>query len=418
MNKEAQLPLYNPHVVYIPDDAGIERDIQTGRRRVACDESHYDSKTLFYDVFYSSDRRKLLCLGPPFLNIGPPLSIRHGRRRLSYSTKLGKYRFNHHVLSCVEVDLASFKDELILDFTFSRFNIAILCSNRNRLSLSKAHITLLTLQKDNPIPWIRDWCRWHNRVHNIGRIMIYDNGSRNITKLQAALVPLNKDIEIVLINWPFPYGPAQSHFNQYCQIGCLNHFRLFWGASTRWCLSLDIDEYLFANRNMFEQLNNKPSRAAIYLDSYLVSPTGRRERALSRFFHHSSRPLRTRRWAGKKYIYQPRHIKLNLVHRVIPFFPSFLHLGYGLQKRRDLLQKLLDDILRKGLGRKSPQRMEKPLFFYHFRGLNTGWKLETPTRTLSGSHAAAHNPISADAHHVPDKRIITKALEAELIRQS
>jgi len=39
-------------------------------------------------------------------------------------------------------------------------------------------LTLVTLQKDNPLQWIKDWIRWHNHMHGVGRLILYDNGSR------------------------------------------------------------------------------------------------------------------------------------------------------------------------------------------------------------------------------------------------
>ena len=38
-------------------------------------------------------------------------------------------------------------------------------------------LTLATVQKDNELQWLDDWCAWHHRVHGVGRFVIYDNGS-------------------------------------------------------------------------------------------------------------------------------------------------------------------------------------------------------------------------------------------------
>ena len=89
MNKESKLLLYNPQPVYIPDDAGIERAIQVGGYLDDMDGSRYDSKTLFYDMFFSLNKYRLSCIGPLFLNIGPPLAIYYGKH-LRTSTWEGK----------------------------------------------------------------------------------------------------------------------------------------------------------------------------------------------------------------------------------------------------------------------------------------------------------------------------------------
>ena len=47
----------------------------------------------------------------------------------------------------------------------------------------------MTLQRNNPLPWILDWCRWHHRLHGASRVILYDNASDNRDDLVAALAP-------------------------------------------------------------------------------------------------------------------------------------------------------------------------------------------------------------------------------------
>ncbi len=363
---------YSPSSFFIPPESGITRSSKIGfsaRSHLSNkEEPFYDTKTLFYDVFLSTDRQKLICLGPPLLNIGPPQKIYQDNRPLKFSLGKGSYWFRNRVLVLIKIEILNQQSPIL--FNFHHFSLKIPFPLQSRPTLEKTQLTLITLQKDNPSLWIKDWCHWHNEIHKVKRIVIYDNHSSNSFQLSKILAGLNLDCEILLINWHFPYGPALSHLHKYAQIGCFNHFRLLFGNSTQWCIQLDIDEYLYSNiqESICHYLEKIRSQPALYLDSYLI-PKQKESSKLTRFFHHPVRPHWTRIWAGKKYIYQPTKIKLNLVHRIVPSTFSFFHLYYGSQKRWDLVYRFFMRLLRK-----MPHRQKQPFFFYHYRALNTGWK--------------------------------------------
>lgn len=392
---------YSPQPVVIPPNSQVTRSSKlgfSGRLRLSeKEERSYDAQTLFYDSFLSPDRQKLLCLGPPFLNIGPPQKIVQDNRPLRFLQGKGSYWFNNQVLALVSIDILNHQDPIY--FKFKHFSLSIAFPSQPRPNLKRAQLTLITLQKDNPVLWIKDWCCWHNKIHQVARIAIYDNDSGNWTQLRQALTELRLDCEILLIGWPFPYGPTFSHLHQYTQIGCLNHFRLLFGDSSQWCMQLDMDEYLHSGtkRSIRQHLTGIPSQPALYLDSYLVPRQVESSRPI-RFFHHSVRPHWTRLWAGKKYIYQPGRVKLNLVHRVIPRRLSLFHLGYGTRKRWDIAYKFFITLLKS-----RPRQQKRLFFFYHFRALNTGWK----------DKARSARPMKENAVHsseyIMDENLVTMA---------
>jgi len=113
-------------------------------------------------------------------------------------------------------------------------------------------LTLVTLQKDNPLQWIKDWIRWHNRMHGVGRLILYDNGSREYgyDELAEACTSEEKNFQSVLVNWDFPYtrrwvDHKRCFGGPWLQKAALNHWYLKYGDSG-WLLNLDIDEYLVA----------------------------------------------------------------------------------------------------------------------------------------------------------------------------
>ena len=387
--------VYYPKPTYIPSDINIKRAVRTytdngikniPAEKMGIDLSRYDTKTIFYDTFFSNDLKYIFCVSPPFLNIGKPFSITHENKPL---------KFNIHVADVVTITRIKTNtlmrqntgNNLYLEVKFPCFNISLSCAKKNLIPLTKTNITLVTMQKDNPIIWIKDWCLWYKRLHGISRIVIYDNASEKISTLTEKLKALSEEVEIILVHWPFPFGckPVARHINEYSQVGAFNHFRLFFGDNTKWVLSLDIDEYLYINKNisLIEYLAKFKNRFCPikYFKPCLVPDfTKIKKRKTPRFFHYAFVPGEI---VGKvkKYCYQPRYIKINWVHQVL--------LINSIQK----VKKLFCLKIQKN-------KNYKQIFFYHLKGINTGWrihskKLEDPK----------------DKHFVFDSRLIRSAVK-------
>ena len=132
-------------------------------------------------------------------------------------------------------------------------------------------LTLTTVQKDNPIEWVHDWLLWHHRAFGVQRLILYDNGSKNLDELVAQFSSKSFELEIVLVDWPFPHG-AEPY--KYCQLGSLNHCRLRFSVPKGYCINLDVDEYLVASENnLLNFLDSRlqyPAPGAIVLNEFLI----------------------------------------------------------------------------------------------------------------------------------------------------
>ena len=381
--------IYYPQSVFLP--AGIQREIlvpsndgKAGSPLTEEGKAQYDYKTLFYDIFLVADRRTLICLGPPFVNIGPPLAVTYKGQNLKFTVTRREREWGLHYILCSVVYIAlgtiRWRGSLSLTMGFADFDIDIsVAFSAHKLIDRKEEILLTALQKDNPLIWIKDWCQWYGRVHGLRRIIIYDNGSSieySLTDLRAELTMT--DVEVLLVHWPFPFGPKDSSSNQFTHIGQLNHARLFWGDRVRWCINLDIDEYLYVNPpwTLRDYQRRRSSHSIVYLDSYhaFIPQEVERDR-LPRFFDHTIRFLDMRRWSGKKYIYQPQRIRYNYIHNALSYFPSLARWRQGIMGIWERSSFSL--LLRK-------RRREPALFFYHFYNLNIGWKY--PRRAWSFRH--------------------------------
>ena len=255
MKKKPIIKTYYPQSVLLPD--GIERvvslEIQEsiGRLLPKQEQANYDSKTLFYDLFVQSNR--LICIGPPFYNIGAPLAIKHKGKNLSF--KLIRSDEKWRGVEVIDIKLPSRwtqVSQLDLEFVFREFTIEVSCHCNKIIPLLQRDLGLTNLQKDNPLIWIKDWCRWHIRVHGVQRIVLYDNGSSYWPTLEKELVEIDEEVEIILVHWPYKHGPIPDILGKYryAKIGAFNHFHRLFGIRTSWCINLDVDEFLYFDSSL------------------------------------------------------------------------------------------------------------------------------------------------------------------------
>jgi hypothetical protein len=92
------------------------------------------------------------------------------------------------------------------------------------------------------VEWILDWLFYVAHL-GVDRVVLYDNGSDNVEELERALSEVSTELSIVLVDWPYPYGPIRSYYNQFCQATQNNHVYQCFGAAD-WVGHFDIDEYL------------------------------------------------------------------------------------------------------------------------------------------------------------------------------
>ena len=390
--------IYRPTPVLIPENSACRRDFLSRQSMVdnaplaEADYREYDSRTIFYDVFRCDDDHKVVAIGPPPVNLRNELEklrITCGGRMLPHRKR--EYR-RLCVLELTCDQTTNAEKNLPLRFSFPSFDVEIEVPPPPLPSPAEApHLGLMTLQRNNPLPWILDWCRWHHRLHGVSRLVLYDNASDNRDDLAAALARMDETVDIVLVDWPFPYGPRWSPKNQFCQTGAQNHYRLRFGSADAWCLNLDIDECLVVSgKKTFKQyLHDCEGNgiAEVLFDSFIVPPyQGQPAIANRRVSSYWFRNRERRGWA-LKFAFKPRHIEYVGPHMAYPKNRVFAKL-IGLPRLYDkTLQFLYGSVLKRlsfkrivrfffsnqfALRYSSPEEM----FYYHFRGLNTNWKPE------------------------------------------
>ena len=390
--------IYRPTPVLIPEDCACRRDFLSRQSTVdnapltEIDYREYDSRTLFYDVFRCDDDGKVVAIGPPPVNLRNELE----HLKITCGGSIIPHRKREYRRLCV-LELTCDQNtnagkNLPLRFSFPSFDVDIKVPPPAIPSPAEgSHLGLMTLQKNNPCPWILDWCRWHHRLHGVSRLVLYDNASDNRDDLAAALARIDEAIDVVLVDWPFPYGTRRNHKNFFCQIGAQNHYLLRFGSADAWCLNLDIDEYLVVKgEKTFKQyLHNCESNGIVEVlfDSFIVPPHQGQPAMANR--RVGSYQFRNRKHEGInfKFAFKPQNIEYVRQHMAYPKNRIFAKL-LVLPRLFDKTCRFFYVSLRKRLPAKRIFRFFSPdrfalrnaspdeIFFYHFRGLNTNWQLK------------------------------------------
>ncbi len=431
MKKKPAIRTYYPQAVFLPDD--IERAVPLEQQKLMPhllprqQQANYDSKTLFYDVFVQSNR--LVCIGPPFYSIGAPLAIKYKGKSLSFKL-VGYDRWKGPEV--IDIKLPSRwtrVSQLDLEFVFKEFSIEISCDCHKNISLTQKDLCLVGLQKDNLLIWIKDWCRWHIRVHGVQRIVLYDNGSSYWPTLDKELAEIDEEVEIILVHWPYKFGPIPDMLwrYKYANAGAFNHFHLFFGMQTSWCINLDIDEFLYfdspAQLKEYLQLPENLIRPYIPFAHYLFPPGQVSAKKQARFYHHRIR-YQLKHWDFKhnpKYICQPNKVQQMTNHYCVLTRPqNILSLlmqikRAAISKKWDVVFKLLRNRAEKDKWRLVDEKRGDP-FFCHFRDLYTGWNRG---KNRHSKFMKMIQPLSSvdPAFLIEDKRVIDKAIETGVVTE-
>ena len=311
------LAKHTPQAVRVPAGAGVERSFAeyeiSDETRALC-----DATTVFCDVFRSANGKEVVCIGPPFLDLGYPRAVRLAGRRRRFVVEeapWGKRRASIlRVLGTSDVDSADDPD-VDLQVDFPEFGIDVQVRLPGVVP-SRPHValTLATVQKDNELQWLVDWSRWHHRAHGVGRFIFYDNGSADRDAVHAELARRVKGPELIVVDWDYPYGPPRPFELNFAQTVALNHCRLFFGPYTHWCINLDVDEYLFNTGS--EPLASHLGRVRkphVHLPQYIVPMVvdNRPRRCFDSPFRSASLDGR-----GRKYVYRPAEAAFTESHDV------------------------------------------------------------------------------------------------------
>jgi hypothetical protein len=267
----------------------------------------FDSDTLFYDVFRGADPSKVMLTGPPLHNCAGLLDSLAFRLPgqadlIPWRYEPGRSGFQPNFKIRLDHPALAGTDRLQIALAGQQIDVRIQPNGYDRFAGRRV---ILTLSKDNPFSWIRDWVAFNIRVHQADAVLIYDNGSSpyDIAALEGLLSGIPGIAAALVVPWPFPYGPnvgprnIQDSF--FCQPGALEHARWRYCATARGVLNNDIDELTVprSGDSIFNFLERSGKAAIVYpglwADQWVDMPAA--EPATSATLHHGDF-LYSQRW--------------------------------------------------------------------------------------------------------------------------
>ena len=312
----------------------------------------FDADTLFYDIFLEPTNRYLVAVGPPRGNLrldlqlyvnGKPIELNQIKRATKSYLVRGK-------VSRVEK-----LNDILIKANGQQWELSVPENN----SGTGHQFTLCTIQKDYKEHWIRDWIK-HYRKIGVDRVILYDNNSEKLPDVDAIVVPcpykygLNKYVSV--------YGPRvwRADFLQASLLTiCGYKYR------SGHLLNFDIDELL-----QVKNLEKYKGRKLVYFDSYSVETKADGKLPRDDSFRHFVYRNAQMRDSAYKYMVKmdtllysrsPHKVKLkgNFLPRTLII--KLNRIWWSLQAK--LPKKLISKMALQGED-----------VFYHYNGINTGWK--------------------------------------------
>ena len=404
--------IYKPNPVCLPIGSVIKRAIPKSQSLTKDKKARLDFRTIFYDVFIDRETRQLRAIGPRLYNLKHelfPLTLfvegEKVKFRIDQIERLVFLESNQLPESLPDLAKVTFKFKIFDETLDLNWRHDELCVS----NYDDCRLTITTLQKDNHFEWISDWVLWHHRLHDVKRLVLYDNGSSGQTNLINCLKSLESYVKIVFVDWSFPYGSEPFEFAQH---GSLNHCRLKFSIPNSFCINLDVDEYLVIKKNIslleYSTCNLKyPTPGTVTFQEYLVpNIRDKVKNDVARFFDFPYRfknvgDTRTgEQWeefGRMKYIYMFGAVGYNATHRTISEKNKMFSKRYSWKLRVNFhVLKFWRECTRRFVNYRSAKpridtyhASENELFFLHFLGLNTGWKttpITIPTKFNSNAH--------------------------------
>jgi hypothetical protein len=299
------LKIYVPTSISIPEDLPFKRDVQdklsfvTSKPLEEKDLINYDFKTLFYDIFFGTNNQTIYGVGPPFINLKKelPFCIYYKGQKLSYKLK----DFLRSSILTISYAFDESAVELLFDFYHFKKSVMVVKEDR-----PFSEFAVATCQKNNPARWLSRWCEWYQKFYNM-KIILYDNASQDFQDIVQAVGNYNP----TMIKWDFKFGPYDTFYNLFCQIGAFNHFRLKYNF--QYGFLCDIDEYLITLVDLKRYLESKPEASLFLLNNYYI-PNVRSEGDQFDLEDFKYRPSKLRDRAFK-YFFIRNNVRYNDMHK-------------------------------------------------------------------------------------------------------
>lgn len=364
----SQVEIVSTSPAVLAADGGLVRQPRAQwRRRGEAFDAGFDRRTLFYDCFWAADGETVLLVGPPLRNLRK--AVERADFRVAGSETRLRPRF-HASISVTIVALSGVPagaSRLTVVLGDQTFSLAIQPNYAERLAGRRL---MFTMNCNNEAGWLAAWADYHRRFHGVDGVIVFDNGSSNLTPEEVGAALCKSGIaDVFVVPWDHLYGPydpkvlINPYWARFAQIGAMNLVLRRFGAAAAGLLNCDIDELVHtrAEGDVFEALDRTPQGLLVMHGAWMET-----KRVSSRFGDHRDFSYRLkdpkgRHCAQRKWTLDPRRPWVSDLD-----VQPYMHWIEGRPR-----------------GSKT---MAEGAFYWHFKGINTNWKT---ARNVAGGEDAA-----------------------------
>ena len=318
-------------------------------------EECFDADTLFHDVFFEPTNRHLVAVGPPLGNLQIALEVYVNGKPV----KLSVLTARRLQLVRGEVRRVEKLNDILIKANGQQWELSVPENNTG----TKHKFTLCAIQKNNKEHWIKDWIE-HYRKMGVDRVILYDNNSKKPPEVDAIVIPCPH--KFGLSKYLSVYGREVFNVN-FLKPSLLTICSYKYRSGH--LLNFDIDELL-----QVKSLKKYKERKLIYFNSYFIETKADRKLPEDYSFRHFVyRNAHTRNRAYKYIVKMDALLYIGSPHRarIKGAFISRRTIFLLIQKIRKIQSYLKARIPKKAMSIMAPRGEE---VFYHYRGINTGWK--------------------------------------------
>jgi len=244
----------------LPENAALARDLPGSPEELGPEfVERFDSKTLFYDVFYYRDglTKKVIAIGPTlrktlrrFLK-SAEITIDGLPVRMVETSPTKRFSQLEFEVTTIAPKVLSIRHEL-----FST-DIPINGSSLRDFAGTRA---ITTLSKNNRLKWIEDWAKHHIDHHGADALVFFDNGSDiyGLDELRDCIAGIKGLKTSVVLRPEFSYGPSGNHRlatnARYLQFALFAISKMRFLADADAVLNVDVDEIVYSKSgdNIFD----------------------------------------------------------------------------------------------------------------------------------------------------------------------
>lgn len=273
----------NLRALFLPEGGILKRDKP---RPVKLQHETYDEEfdfyCLFYDIFIMPSAKQIRLIGPPFFNLEKYVLDAEINVHCTSSNRLLKINkkkiHNLRKISCLDLHFDETIDDVSIGFKIEGYIDETLSVAKNQTDLFKECNVAFTMFKYEPVEWLIDWARFNVAYHNVDALLVYHNNSTFYTteEIQKALIKITGLKTVVVIHWPYKYGPQANGTgywdSNFCQLGMFEQARWKYLYEANGVINSDIDELVVteAHQSVYEMLGESES-GYIQFDGPFVS---------------------------------------------------------------------------------------------------------------------------------------------------